>query len=93
MRYVLGIILIMIGVALRYWAIRTLGSDFTEVICMPSRKVTTGPYRFMKHPSYVGSLCIVAGGACIADIVGILLIAWAFYRSRMVIENEILKRY
>jgi methyltransferase len=40
---------------LRYWAISTLGERWnTRVIFVPgSKPVTTGPYRFVRHPNYV----------------------------------------
>ncbi len=45
----------LVAQALRYWAISTLGEKWnTRVIVMPgSAPVTTGPYRFIKHPNYV----------------------------------------
>jgi methyltransferase len=41
--------------ALRYWAIATLGEKWnTRVIVKPGdAPVTSGPYRFIKHPNYV----------------------------------------
>ncbi len=40
---------------LRYWAITTLGTRWnTRVIVLPEwEPVTTGPYRFFRHPNYV----------------------------------------
>lgn len=39
----------------RYWAIRTLGDRWTtRVLVLPGRPpITTGPYRFLRHPNYV----------------------------------------
>ena len=41
--------------ALRYWAITTLGPRWnTRVIVLPEAEpVTSGPYRFVRHPNYV----------------------------------------
>ena len=41
--------------ALRYWAITTLGPRWnTRVIVLPDAEpVTSGPYRFVRHPNYV----------------------------------------
>ncbi len=41
--------------ALRYWAISTLGPRWnTRIITIPNAApVTTGPYRFLRHPNYV----------------------------------------
>jgi methyltransferase len=44
---------------LRYWAIATLGDRWnTRVIVVPgSEPVTSGPYRYMKHPNYL-AVCV-----------------------------------
>lgn len=41
--------------ALRWWCIGTLGRQWcTEVLVVPgARRVTDGPYRFLRHPNYV----------------------------------------
>jgi methyltransferase len=50
-----ALILALLAQALRYWAISTLGEKWnTRVIVMPGTPpITTGPYRFIKHPNYV----------------------------------------
>jgi methyltransferase len=50
-----ALVLALLAQSLRYWAISTLGEKWnTRVIVMPgSIPVTTGPYRFIKHPNYV----------------------------------------
>ena len=41
--------------ALRWWCIRTLGSHWNpRVIIVPGyTRITTGPYRWLKHPNYI----------------------------------------
>lgn len=48
--------------ALRYWAIRSLGSHWnTRILVMPGAKpVRRGPYAFLKHPNYVAVLIEIA---------------------------------
>jgi len=87
-----GIILILTGFVLRYMAYKKLGSDFTLTLERPKRVVTTGIYKYLKHPSYWGSLLIILGCSLIDETLGILAISWAFYKSRMVEEEKILKR-
>lgn len=57
--------------ALRYWAIATLGARWNvRVLVVPGdAPVTSGPYRFIRHPNYV---------AVIAEMVSVPLIhgAW-----------------
>ena len=52
----IGVAIFCCGVAVRWWAIRTLGEYFTFSV-MTSRDqpiVTTGPYRYVRHPGYTG---------------------------------------
>lgn len=53
------------GLALRWYAIFYLGRFFTvDVAIHPDHRVIdTGPYRFMRHPSYTGGLMMVTGFA------------------------------
>jgi protein-S-isoprenylcysteine O-methyltransferase Ste14 len=60
---IVGVIVMWLGLALRVWAIAALGSGFrTTVEVEPSQAVvSSGPYRWLRHPSYTGLLLIVAG--------------------------------
>jgi protein-S-isoprenylcysteine O-methyltransferase Ste14 len=51
------------GIALRWWAFRTLGRYFTFTVMTSANQpvITNGPYRFVRHPSYTGLLLIIAG--------------------------------
>jgi methyltransferase len=54
--------------ALKWWAILSLGPFWTfRVIVVPGASlVAQGPYRWMRHPNYVGVLGELAGVAAIA---------------------------
>lgn len=58
-----GLVLMWLGLALRAWSIAALGGDFrTTVEVEPGQAVvSTGPYRWVRHPSYNGLLLIAAG--------------------------------
>lgn len=58
-----SIALVWAGIGLRWWSFRTLGRYFTfRVMTSPDQPViTTGPYRFLRHPSYLGFLLILGG--------------------------------
>jgi protein-S-isoprenylcysteine O-methyltransferase Ste14 len=58
-----GLIVMWLGLALRLWAIAALGRAFrTTVEVDPGQAVvSTGPYRWVRHPSYAGLLLIVTG--------------------------------
>lgn len=92
MKYIIGIICILLGFTLRLWSMRDLGKDFQEIIQVPSKVVKTGIYKYFKHPAYWGSMMIIGGASLISIYLGIMLTAFVFYRSRMVLENEIIKR-
>src|SRR3954464_10805951 len=49
-----ALIFALLAQSLRYWAISTLGDKWnTRVIVNPGAPpITTGPYRFIKHPNY-----------------------------------------
>lgn len=51
------------GMALRLWAVRTLGPRFRTVVLLQAdhQLITTGPYRRLRHPSYAGSLLTLLG--------------------------------
>jgi protein-S-isoprenylcysteine O-methyltransferase Ste14 len=58
-----GIGLIWGGMAFSLWAIRTLGAFFrTSVVVQEThRLVTAGPYRWLRHPAYTGSIASLVG--------------------------------
>jgi len=65
-----GVAVMWVGLALRVWAIAALGGDFrTSVEVEPGQAVvSSGPYRWIRHPSYAGLLLLVAGfGAALGN--------------------------
>jgi methyltransferase len=68
--FAFGIGVFILAKAIKYWAIAALGSRWTfRVLVPPSSSLTThGPYRYLRHPNYVG---------VIGELVGILLAARA----------------
>ena len=67
-----GLVVIVLGAALRWWAIFTLGRYFTFEVAVRSTQavVRSGPYRFVRHPSYTAILIMLLG-------VGLALANWA----------------
>lgn len=51
------------GIGLRWWSFRTLGRYFTFTVMTSNDQhvVSTGPYRFVRHPSYLAILLTLAG--------------------------------
>jgi methyltransferase len=61
----LGAVVFVSAKLLKWWAIRALGSAWTfRVIVVPGAKlVAHGPYRFVRHPNYIGVIGELAGTA------------------------------
>jgi protein-S-isoprenylcysteine O-methyltransferase Ste14 len=67
---VFGVIVMWLGLATRIWAVAALGGAFrtTVEVDLDQAVVTTGPYKWIRHPSYAGLLLIVAGlGLALGD--------------------------
>jgi protein-S-isoprenylcysteine O-methyltransferase Ste14 len=63
------LIVMWLGLAIRVWTIAALGRAFrTSVEVDPGQAVvSTGPYRWVRHPSYGGLVLIVIGCGLAAD--------------------------
>ena len=61
--FALGIALALAGIALRWYAVLSLGRFFTTRVMTRAGQtvVQRGPYRFVRHPSYSGALLTVLG--------------------------------
>jgi protein-S-isoprenylcysteine O-methyltransferase Ste14 len=61
--FLLGLLLMAAGIVLRFTAVIVLGRYFTPVVMVGGDQhvVDTGPYRWIRHPSYTGSLLTIAG--------------------------------
>jgi protein-S-isoprenylcysteine O-methyltransferase len=94
----LGVAVVLAGVALRAWAILTLGRYFRrEVTIEPGQMlVRRGPYRVLRHPSYTGIMLSVAGlGLAFGSWVGAgvaLLVMFAGMLPRIRVEEQALAR-
>lgn len=73
-----GIAIYTVGGMLRIWPVFVLGRRFSGLVAIqPGHTlVTTGIYRFVRHPSYVGLLVLLLGWALVfRSGVGLLLFA------------------
>src|SRR5215472_16762895 len=66
-----GVAVMWTGLAIRIWSVLTLGASFrtTVEVDADQRLVETGPYRFVRHPSYTGILLLAIG-------YGLVLSSW-----------------
>lgn len=51
-----GILFIIVGMAIRIWAKRSLGDVSIVAVSSPNKLCTTGPYKYLKHPMYFGGM-------------------------------------
>lgn len=87
---IFGIALIVMGLILRFYCLRYLRTDFRTELRMPHRFRFGGPYRYIRHPSYLGSL-MVLGGLLILDVrIAFFYLAYVFYLARATDEEKIL---
>jgi methyltransferase len=93
---VLGIGVFAGAKGLKYWAIAALGPRWTFRVLVPpgSSLVTSGPYRFMRHPNYVGVIGELTGFALIAHAVyagtaSVIAFAWLIARRIRVEERAL----
>jgi methyltransferase len=84
---VAGIAVFAIAKVVKFWAITTLGERWTyKVLVLPGVPlVTGGPYRFVRHPNYVGVVGELVGmalitGARVTGPLGLILFSWLLMR-------------
>jgi protein-S-isoprenylcysteine O-methyltransferase Ste14 len=95
--FIFGLVLMLAGMGLRWYSIRVLGASFTcEVSTRPGQVVVeSGPYRWVRHPSYTGGLVTLLGVlVCCVNWASLpaLIVAFAGYAYRIRIEEEALAR-
>jgi protein-S-isoprenylcysteine O-methyltransferase Ste14 len=61
--FFIGICLMLLGVALRWYSAAILGKYFTFDVAIQSGQILieAGPYRYIRHPSYSGALLTLLG--------------------------------
>lgn len=94
----LAAVLFVAGLALRWYAIVYLGRLFTVnvAIAVDHPVIDSGPYRYIRHPSYSGALLVFLGlGLSFGNVVSLLLLVvlpWLALSRRMGIEERALVR-
>ena len=92
----IGLIMLIGGSAFRIWAIRILGRFFTATVQIQEgqRIIQRGPYRIVRHPSYLGAYIAIIGstiflGSIIGFAVAVIGMGIA-YKLRIDTEEETL---
>jgi protein-S-isoprenylcysteine O-methyltransferase len=90
-----GLALMLGGLVLRWYAVAALGPAFTVTVATRAEQsvVASGPYRWVRHPSYAGSLLTILGVLlCATNVVSLLAFALplAGYAYRIHVEEDAL---
>lgn len=92
----LGILIALTGLLFRWWANRVLGEFYTRTLKVTEHQsiVRTGPYRWIRHPGYLGSILIWTGAAAAsANWITLLIVLMAMllvYIYRIETEEKML---
>ena len=78
----------VVGIELRVWAARTLGSYYTRTLLTTKEQevVATGPYARIRHPGYLGNILLWSGfgvlsaNLAIALLFPVMFVAASVYR-------------
>jgi protein-S-isoprenylcysteine O-methyltransferase Ste14 len=96
LRLLIGTLVIWGGLILRWSAIYTLGKYFNVIVrTQPDQEVVkTGPYRFMRHPSYTGSMLVYIGlGLSLGNVIGLavmMVLPFIIFYLRAAVEERIM---
>ena len=95
---VLGFILISIGILMKYWCMYCLKEFFVEDIQVQKNHkiIQQGPYRFLRHPSYLGAWLRLFGISifmqCKMGVMWIIFIVIPIYAYRIFLEELMLSQ-
>jgi protein-S-isoprenylcysteine O-methyltransferase Ste14 len=74
---VVGAVILAVGIALAVWARVHLGRNWGMPMSqkVEPELITSGPYRFVRHPIYTGLLVAVLGTALVTSLLGLVVVA------------------
>jgi protein-S-isoprenylcysteine O-methyltransferase Ste14 len=94
-----GVALLPLGAALIVWTVSTLGPNLTDTVVTrrDHTLVTSGPYRFVRHPFYDSIACLMIGGGLVSanGVVlfgGLLVVTLLVVRTRRE-EDRLVARF
>jgi protein-S-isoprenylcysteine O-methyltransferase Ste14 len=92
-----GVVVMLLGIALRVWASRVLGRFFMRTLRIVGDQpvVSDGPYRVVRHPGYLGDILMWSGAAFATlnwiAFAGLTLAALLAYSYRIGREEAMLR--
>ncbi len=95
---VIGAVVFASGIALAIWARVQLGRNWGMPMTQKAEPelVTSGPYRFVRHPIYSGLILGVLGTALVTNLIGLIIVAILgayFYYSASVEERNLIETF
>lgn len=94
-----GVLLMCAAKALKFWAIASLGTRWTyKVLILPGLPlVATGPYKWLRHPNYVGVIGELIAMALLTRArftgpLGTIVFGWLLWR-RIAAEERAMELY
>lgn len=91
-----GLLLMAFGLIIRFLSMRELGKFYSRTLrtTADQKLITTGPYRRIRHPGYLSSICIWIGtGLALQNLVIIpvfLVVFVSVYMHRIISEERML---
>jgi protein-S-isoprenylcysteine O-methyltransferase Ste14 len=91
-----GIAFAGVGIVVRLWAVLTLRHRYTKTLLIQQEHTIErgGPYRWVRHPGYLGSLLVLNGVALASGnwivLLASLIATLAAYAYRIKVEDEML---
>jgi protein-S-isoprenylcysteine O-methyltransferase Ste14 len=94
----IGAVLFGCGIALAVWARLHLGRNWGMPMTQRAEPelVTSGPYRFVRHPIYSGLLTAILGTALVNNLLGLIVVAVLvayFYYCGIVEERNLVATF
>jgi protein-S-isoprenylcysteine O-methyltransferase len=90
----IGVILCAAGMAFLVWARQHLGKNWSQTVSakIGHELVTSGPYRYVRHPMYAGGLIAAIGSAivCGGAFIFLLVILGSLFLWRVGAEDKLM---
>lgn len=92
----IGLCLMVFGLSFAVWARRTLGDNWSGAVTIKEHHslITSGPYRIVRHPIYLGVLCAMLGIAIIIGEIRAflpLVIVFGIWKRKIKAEEALLR--
>jgi protein-S-isoprenylcysteine O-methyltransferase Ste14 len=97
---IIGSVLIIFRIILKVWAVKTLGKFWSIQIEIreDQKLIKEGPYKYVRHPSYLSTMIEVTAGPLIFNSYYTILFVWLVYIPFLITriyleEKELLKKF